>query len=104
MPHHPHPCLSSPRAITAGDLPEWRQVCLHDERRLSATRQRGTSQPKSSCHRRPGLSETLTGLSATMVAWDSQVSSGNYWKVSITPYEGVVKAIHHRLPQSVAPV
>jgi hypothetical protein len=53
-------------------------VRLHDERQLPSTKQLGTLPPKSSCQRRQWLFETRTELAATMVAWDSQVSSGNY--------------------------
>jgi 4-carboxymuconolactone decarboxylase len=55
-------------------------VRLHDERQLPSTKQLGTLPPKSSCQRRQWLFETRTELAATMVAWDSQVSSGNYWE------------------------
>src|SRR6195256_1114007 len=41
-------------------LPAWRPVRLHDESRLSSTRQRGTLHPKSPCHRQQWLFETLT--------------------------------------------
>jgi hypothetical protein len=57
----------------------WGKLRLHDEMSRLSTRQPVMSQRASLCKRRLGMVETLTVLSAIMIAEDSQGMSGNYW-------------------------